>query len=118
MNENVNETADVRESLVTASPSSPCVLVHGTGRRKGGYAVARVAGKPVSLHRLAYEWSHGPIPDGHVVMHVCDNPSCINPSHLRAGTQRENIADREAKGRGRVPVRARGSWTGKIRSSR
>lgn len=34
-----------------------------------------------------------------VVMHVCDNPSCINPNHLVVGTQRDNIWDRTRKGR-------------------
>ena len=36
---------------------------------------------------------------GSVVMHICDNPSCVNPSHLKLGTQQENIADKIAKGR-------------------
>lgn len=50
-------------------------------------------------HRVAWEFSLGPIPDGMVVMHICDNPPCCNPTHLRLGTQLENIADRDRKGR-------------------
>lgn len=50
-------------------------------------------------HRYAYEQAHGPIPEGFVILHECDNPSCINPEHLRAGTQADNLADMTDKGR-------------------
>lgn len=49
--------------------------------------------------RLVYEFEVGPIPDRMVVMHICDNPPCCNPSHLRLGTQRENVLDSVHKGR-------------------
>ena len=42
--------------------------------------------------------------DGLAVMHLCDNPPCVNVDHLRLGTQADNNADREAKGRGRRPL--------------
>lgn len=50
-------------------------------------------------HRVAYRLVYGEIPSGHVVMHRCDVPSCCNPSHLRAATQAENLADMARKGR-------------------
>lgn len=52
-------------------------------------------------HRLAYELTHGPVADGQLVLHSCDNPKCIDPDHLSAGTQLQNR--REAVARGRVP---------------
>jgi hypothetical protein len=41
----------------------------------------------------------GPIPDGKLVLHACDEPSCINPDHLFLGSNADNAADRDAKGR-------------------
>jgi hypothetical protein len=42
-------------------------------------------------YRLTYEWVKGPIPEGYVVDHLCRNPNCVNPSHLEAVTNEENI---------------------------
>lgn len=53
----------------------------------------------VFSHRVAFELANGNLPEGMVVMHLCDNPSCCNPLHLRAGTQAENLRDMRAKGR-------------------
>jgi len=49
-------------------------------------------------HRFAYMVARGPVGDNYV-LHRCDNPSCVRPSHLFLGTQRDNIADMDAKGR-------------------
>lgn len=50
-------------------------------------------------HRYAYERVHGSIPLGMVVMHKCDNPSCVNAEHLMVGQQGDNVKDMIAKKR-------------------
>lgn len=64
-------------------------------RLRGGYGHFR----KTTAHRIAYAAFEGPIPKGLVVMHTCDNPCYCNPAHLKAGTQKDNIADMHAKGR-------------------
>ena len=60
---------------------------------------------PVYAHRLSYELTNGAIPDGMCILHRCDVPACCNPNHLSLGTQLDNIADMNAKGRGVPPPR-------------
>ena len=56
----------------------------------------------VSTHVLAWELHNAePVPPGMCVMHTCDNPLCVNPSHLVLGTIADNNADCRAKGRHR-----------------
>lgn len=50
-------------------------------------------------HRFSYRENNGQIPDGMNVLHRCDTPFCVRPSHLFLGTQMENIHDMHRKGR-------------------
>jgi hypothetical protein len=44
-------------------------------------------------HRISYEMAYGAIPEGLCCMHRCDVKLCVNPLHLEAGTQRQNVRD-------------------------
>ena len=68
-----------------------------------GYGMLRVAGKMVYAHRLSYELGVGPIPAGLHILHRCDNPRCINPEHLSAGTRSQNMKECSERGRARIP---------------
>lgn len=63
-------------------------------------------------HRIVFEECFGDIPAGMCVMHTCDNRGCVNPEHLRCGTNRENVADRVARCRS-----ARGAKHGRAKLS-
>ncbi len=71
---------------------------------KQTYPAREYKGEKYSVHVMAWRWDHGkdplkPVPDGHVIMHICDEPSCCEPSHLLQGTQSTNLHDAHRKGR-------------------
>ena len=76
-----------------------CHVVTSHVLDKDGYGKFTRGGKNWQIHRYVYTQNHGEIPKGLVVMHSCDNPSCINPDHLSLGTQLDNAKDMIEKGR-------------------
>lgn len=68
--------------------------------KPNGYGYTMVDGRQELAHRHIYRECFGPIPDDRpFVLHSCDNPPCVNPEHLRAGTPQDNMNDRKLRGR-------------------
>jgi hypothetical protein len=64
----------------------------------GGYGSISVNRKPIRAHRFSFELFNGPIPDGSLIRHTCDNPRCVNPAHLLLGDKRSNTQDAMERG--------------------
>jgi len=68
-----------------------------------GYGTLTINGRRAYAHILAFKLAGNDLPTGLHVMHACDNPACINPAHLKAGTRSANMTDCHARGRSRIP---------------
>lgn len=77
---------------------SGCWLRFG-GHNKRGYGKLSVKNTDFLAHRLSYVFFNGPVPPGDYVLHRCDTPNCVNPSHLFLGDVHANNRDKIAKGR-------------------
>lgn len=78
---------------------SDCIIWE-RAKNNGGYPVTWYQGKQVYVHRLIMNAK-----PGEIVLHTCDNPSCINPDHLELGTYDANSKDMVRKGRQAVGER-------------
>lgn len=77
---------------------SECV-VSPLAKDKDGYPRLKHQGKVTIASRLLWKIMYGDIPEGKLVCHSCDNPSCVNPDHLYLGDFADNMQDKVARGR-------------------
>jgi hypothetical protein len=82
-----------------SNPNGCWTWTGGTKRGYGQFSLDTVKGGEMSSHRYSWELKHGKIPKNMLVCHHCDNPPCVNPSHLFLGTHTDNMQDMINKGR-------------------
>lgn len=73
------------------------------GHKEAGYGTYYANGRSNAAHRVAYALHAGALAPGMTVRHKCDNPPCVNPNHLVAGTQTQNVQDRDERSRRQAP---------------
>lgn len=80
--------------------SGDCWLWTGQRVRNGyGHFFIERGRSSVKAHRFSYELANGPVPARLLVLHRCDNPPCVRPDHLYAGTPQDNMDDKMSRGR-------------------
>lgn len=99
-----NSPEDVFRSINTHG-NDPSVCWEWTGALGGrdGRGYITIDRKKKLAHRVVYELFNGPIKDGLVIRHTCDNPACCNPFHLELGNRRENELDKYRRDRAGYP---------------
>lgn len=93
--------------------SFSCWIFTGHLNNKG-YGYFAVDGKKILAHRFSFELHKKRVPVGLCVLHRCDVPPCVNPSHLFLGTKKDNTQDMFSKGRN---ITVRGEENGKSKLS-
>lgn len=96
-----NETDEERleRFLSHVNKTADCWLWTGAKNGNNGYGVFSIKHTLVFAHRFSYSSLVGEIQRGYIICHACDNPSCVNPSHLWPGTHKDNTRDCISKGR-------------------
>lgn len=81
----------------------PCWVWCGARNKRSGHGKVKTNDRCTSTHRVSWELANGPIPKGKWVRHLCHVRTCVNPSHLKLGTAKENSQDRVDAGRASGP---------------
>lgn len=85
------------EFMSIPEPMSGCWLWMGAAYDESSYGSVQFYGIKHGAHRLSFEAFHRRLVHGELVLHSCDNPLCVNPGHLRAGSNQDNADDRRKR---------------------
>jgi hypothetical protein len=88
------------EAVIAHGDSDECLpWPWNLNGKEGGlrYGMVREHGRMQTVTRVAYKHFVGPLPDGVLACHTCDNPPCFNPKHLFPGSYKDNEQDKKAK---------------------
>lgn len=91
-----------------------CWLWKKATHSRAGYGIIKHRRKSLAASRVAYYFAWGPIPKGESVLRRCDNPLCVNPEHLFAGSKKEQSRLASAK----IRNRPKGEQNGMARTTR
>ena len=100
-----DKATDESRFLAKINKTETC-WIWNSSKTPAGYGLYWVGGKAINggkfllAHRYSYEYHNDKkIGEGMILLHSCDNPSCVNPAHLTEGTHKENMDDMKAKKR-------------------
>lgn len=108
------EHTEIKESLIfrlsknlKEDEATGCIEWQGKATYNGGYGKIGTTREfnSIRTHRLAWVLENGPIPEGLILLHSCDNPKCCNVEHLSLGTKKDNSQDMVSKGRHYTPFK-------------
>lgn len=89
----------VKERFFAKTKRAENGCLEWTAVTRYGYGIFNRYPRLILAHRMAWIFEHGEIPNGLYVLHKCDNPPCVEHTHLFLGTQMDNHQDKVAKGR-------------------
>lgn len=75
----------------TTRLSNGCLLWNGS-KDRNGYGKTRYQGTHGLVHRIVYQQTQGVVPEGMEIGHLCEFSSCVEPTHLKAMTRKENMS--------------------------
>ena len=96
----LNKAQRKRKQIEWITNKDGCNICISHYKNPQGYPLIWRNGRWTYVSHFIYEKFRGSILAGMIIRHRCDNPACINPLHLRSGTQKDNIQDMMRKGRG------------------